>query len=206
MTEIVLMRHGVTSWNQRGLLQGHSDVALSDEGRRQARLLALRMAREDRPAALYSSDLRRARETADIVAEACGLDVIPTRALREHHYGVFEGVSWEAYRDEIVRASELRGIGPSEYRPEGGESRRDFARRIEDFLAGILESHRGGVIWIVCHGGVIRYIVEWLVRPDEDPFPSSNRVANVGVTRLRREGGGWHIAELNSVEHLEPSS
>jgi broad specificity phosphatase PhoE len=90
VTTLLLVRHGETDWNAEGRLQGHTDMPLNDLGRRQARALADELA-GDGIEAVYSSDLARASETAEIVAERLGLPVGLDPDLREKDWGTWEG-------------------------------------------------------------------------------------------------------------------
>src|SRR5207248_2072590 len=116
MTTLLLVRHGETDWNAAGRLQGHTDRPLNDYGRQQARELGDRLA-GDRIAAVYASDLVRARETAEILGERLGLVVVLDPDLREKNWGTwegltgderahieFEGESTEAHRERVLRA------------------------------------------------------------------------------------------------------
>src|SRR5262245_65615545 len=92
MTELLLTRHGETDWNREHRVQGHTDVPLNENGREQARALAERLV--DVPlAAIYASDLARARETAEIVARRLGLGVVLDPGLREKNFGSWEGLT-----------------------------------------------------------------------------------------------------------------
>ena len=91
-TTILLVRHGETDWNRDRRVQGHTDVPLNETGREQARALAGELAGEPL-AAVYSSDLSRALETATIVAEPRSLAVTTLPALREKHFGTWEGLT-----------------------------------------------------------------------------------------------------------------
>jgi broad specificity phosphatase PhoE len=105
VTTLLLVRHGETDWNAEGRLQGHTDRPLSDLGRRQARQLAGELASEELDA-IYSSDLARARETAEIVGERLGLPVVLDPDLREKDWGTWEGLtSVERDRVEFVGES-----------------------------------------------------------------------------------------------------
>ena len=91
-TELILVRHGETEWNREHRMQGHRDSPLSETGWAQARRLGGRL-KDETFGALYSSDLGRARNTAQSVADATGHEIIVDARLRERHFGVFEGLT-----------------------------------------------------------------------------------------------------------------
>jgi probable phosphoglycerate mutase len=167
-----LVRHGQSTWNTLGLAQGHCDQArLTRVGIRQAWAVAVRL--RDRPiGALYVSDLRRARETAAPLAEVFGLAVTRDARLRERCLGVLEGAATAAIGP---RANGLRGerVVDPDARPDGGESLRDFYRRVAGFAdelagrcrateAGQTEAERAGEIAVVAHGGTLRVLNAYL--------------------------------------------
>lgn len=94
MTEILLIRHGETDWNRVRRMQGHIDIGLNSHGRLQAQALAKALVAEP-PAAIYASDLQRARDTAQAVADIHGMSVHIEVALRERCYGAFEGLRYD---------------------------------------------------------------------------------------------------------------
>jgi probable phosphoglycerate mutase len=151
-TTIVLVRHGETDWNRERRFQGHADTPLNDVGRAGARALAAELATEP-VSALYSSPLQRAFETARIVGEPLGIDVVVEERLREIDVGSWQGLT----RDEI----EARF--PDGYRRwlvgeggwDDGETSDDLARRVLAALADIAAKHDGLVV-AVTHGGPIR--------------------------------------------------
>ena len=100
MTEIIIIRHGETEWNKTGRFQGHSDIALSQEGRAQAAALGRNLAVDDVDA-IYASDLTRAMETAAPLAKRFGLEVIPDAALRELNFGAWEGRNFHVSMQSI---------------------------------------------------------------------------------------------------------
>ena len=167
-----LVRHGESTWNTLGLAQGHCDQArLTRLGVRQAWAVAARL--RDRPVgALYVSDLRRALETAAPLAEVLGLAVTRDTRLRERCLGVLEGAATAAIGPA---ANGLRGdrvIDP-DARPDGGESLRDFYRRVAGFAdelaAGLsavpgraMGAERAGEIVVVAHGGTLRVLNAYL--------------------------------------------
>src|SRR6476661_3313571 len=142
MTTLLLVRHGETDWNADGRLQGQTDRPLSDFGRRQALQLAEELAEEELEA-IYSSDLARARETAEIVAERFGLPVVLDPDLREKDWGTWEGLNAvERDRVEFV-----------------GESTEAHQGRMLGALRRIAERHPGDRrVLVVTHGGSMRRV------------------------------------------------
>ena len=142
MTTLLLVRHGETDWNADGRLQGQTDRPLSDYGRRQARKLAGELEGEELEA-IYSSDLARARETAEIVGERLGLPVELDPELREKDWGTWEGLTAvERDRVEFV-----------------GESTQAHQERILGALRRIAERHpRDCRVLVVTHGGSMRRV------------------------------------------------
>jgi broad specificity phosphatase PhoE len=144
MTRVILARHGETDWNRDGIWQGHGDPPLNALGRRQSASLADRLGDLEIDV-LYSSDLRRALETAEIVAGAKGLGVVPDPELREMDVGSWTGLT----RTQI----EERYPGMTYH---DGESREAFDNRVVTALHRLAASHDGGCVIAVTHGGVIR--------------------------------------------------
>ena len=142
MTTLLLVRHGETDWNAEGRLQGQTDQPLSDFGRRQARQLAQELDGE-KLEAIYSSDLTRARETAEIVGARLELPVVLDPDLREKDWGTWEGLTAvERDRVEFV-----------------GESTEAHRERILHALRRISERHPGdGRVLVVTHGGSMRRV------------------------------------------------
>ncbi len=154
MTTLLLVRHGETDWNRDGRWQGHSDTKLNEVGRRQARELAEALKGID---VIYSSDLARARETAEIVGERLGLDVHLEPRLRERSFGAWEGLSSaeiEAdFADQHRRWQAGDGFGADDAEPFDA-----FAARVRSGLDEILARHPGKSVLVVAHGGSIRVI------------------------------------------------
>jgi broad specificity phosphatase PhoE len=142
VTTLLLVRHGETDWNAEGRLQGQIDRPLSDFGRRQARQLGETLEGEELEA-IYSSDLARARETAEIVAERLGLPVELDSDLREKDWGTWEGLTpVERDRVEFV-----------------GESTQAHQERTLRALTRISARHPGGgTVLVVTHGGSMRRV------------------------------------------------
>ena len=152
---MLLVRHGETDWNRDGRWQGGSDTELNDLGRDQARALAAEL--DGDIDVVYSSDLARARETAEIVSAKLGLDVRLDPRLRERGFGEWEGLTSTEIEERFGEADQRwrAGEGPG---ADDAEPFEDFSARINDFLADVLRLHPGEQVLVVSHGGSIRVI------------------------------------------------
>jgi broad specificity phosphatase PhoE len=167
-TRIILVRHGETDWNAERRWQGHSDRPLNEAGRRQAEELAARL--DGAPIdAVYSSDLLRAHETARLLAEPRGLEVVVVPGLRERRFG-----SWEGLQDvEVERRF------PGVHGPPDGETRQEMTRRVLESLETIAAANPGRTVLVVSHGGPIKA----LLRHHEHPL-CEEPVGNCSVVDL----------------------
>lgn len=182
-----MTRHGQTAWNALGRLQGHTDIPLDDTGRAQARALAAALASSEL-AAVWTSDLGRARETGAIIAAALGLgepQVDPE--LRERQFGVFEGLTRE--QCEAQHPDAWRAWVAQTGSPPGGEAREAAAARLGRALARIAGAD-GGPALVISHGGVMRL---WLI---ELHGPSVPLIKN-GATYVVDHDGAAFRAELH---------
>lgn len=154
---IWLVRHGESTWNVLGLVQGHADEAvLTRQGRRQAQLLTHRLGGRTIDA-VYTSDLRRAQETAAILADSFGLQAHPHTALRERGLGVLEGSPVGSLGPAATGIDGDRVVD-TDARPEGGESLDELYQRVAGFFDWLrLQSH-GAETLVVAHGGTVRMI------------------------------------------------
>jgi broad specificity phosphatase PhoE len=158
VTTLILVRHGETDWNRSGRWQGHADAPLNDRGREQARALADELAGEH-VAAVYASDLSRARETAEIVAARLGRPVDVDPRLREVHVGGWSGLTTaeiEArFPDDVVRWFD----GDPSHSFDGGETYAAMGARVVAALEEIAARHPGDRVLVVLHGGPIRALL-----------------------------------------------
>jgi broad specificity phosphatase PhoE len=153
VTTLLLARHGETDWNRDGRFQGHADPPLNERGRRQAHALAELLA--DEPIdAIYSSDLLRAQETAQIVATLRGLDVVVDPQLRERDVGEWSGLT----RAEIDERFPNQIQAWREGRVVVGETREALTERVLAAARRISAAHPDGVVLVVSHGGALRMI------------------------------------------------
>jgi broad specificity phosphatase PhoE len=154
VTTLILARHGETDWNRENRFQGHADPPLNRLGRRQSAELAASLAGEDL-ARVYTSPLRRAAETAEIVARALGLELEEVEALREIDVGWWSGLT----RDEVSERfpeEYARWLGRAPHGYEGGETYDELAARVVPALRMLAERHPSAGILVVTHGGPSR--------------------------------------------------
>lgn len=160
MPTVLLARHGETTWNRTGRIQGWAPTPLTARGREQARELAAEVATYS-PDRLYASDLRRTRQTAAPVAELTGLDPLFERAWRERDFGRLQGLSKANLYERFPEFSVAeRGEDAAAARPESGESAVDLYERVTDGWAsavGSLDADETAVV--VSHGGPIRLLM-----------------------------------------------
>jgi broad specificity phosphatase PhoE len=196
---VIFIRPGETGWNRLERWQGHVAVPLNDHGRQQAERLA-RFVRPTGISALYTSDLRRALDTARILAKMLHIEPTPDSRLRERHIGIWQGLTQE----EVIAwyPEEYRALlaNPNEYQIPGGESRVQVAARMKAVFDDIIKQTGDDTIGIVSHTTAIRALLGVLM-PEIDAL--SMQFANMSVTSLAREDGTWKITQRNDVTHLE---
>ena len=204
---LLLIRHGESTGNADGRIQGRLDLGLSELGQRQRELLAERLL-DFSIDALYSSPLRRARETAEGAAERLGLDIVERPALMERDVGDATGLTGAEVRERFPDFVEASKEGRLHKVVPGWESDDDIIRRVESALDEIVGAHAGKTVAAVTHGGVIGTFcrralgMSW-VRPA--PF----MVSNTGVTMFEIHDGDpppgrprAQLVMLNDTCHL----
>jgi broad specificity phosphatase PhoE len=200
---LILVRHGVTDWNREGRWQGRLDPPLSDDGRREARLVAARIAddRELRAARIVSSTLGRASQTAELIGAAVGVDVELDQRLMEIGAGEWEGRTHdelEATDGDRYRAWRSQD---SDARPPGGESLEVAIGRVRELLAEIAAGSGPWPTLVVSHGGILRVLANllfdlpggWMWNLDVD---------NASVSVAARMGERWRLERWNDTLHL----
>ncbi|MBN1136333.1 MAG: histidine phosphatase family protein [Anaerolineae bacterium] len=201
--KLLLIRHGESVGNAEGRMQGQFDSPLSDRGRDQARALLARLQGEGwKPAAIYSSDLCRAAETASILAAGLDAPVTLDTRLREYDIGALSGVVWrevEVLYPEVWRRlheDEESVIFPGE---EGLDA---FHERVSSVAANIVSSHQqDGTVAVVAHGGSLGMILAHLLRLAlRRPMPF--RFDNTSLSIVDFGPRGIRLALLNCTCHL----
>jgi broad specificity phosphatase PhoE len=189
VTQILIVRHGETDWNRDRRFQGHADPPLNDAGREQARALADELARE-RIDFVYTSDLVRARETAEIVATRLGADVVALSELREIDVGEWEGLTWPQIEERCPEGAltwHQHGYGW-----KSGETYDQLGDRVIAALRRIAADHPAQTVLVIGHGGTVRAtraFIEGLSVADSRR--RSPAIGNCEVFRVVAEDGGF---------------
>jgi broad specificity phosphatase PhoE len=182
VTTILLARHGETDWNREGRFQGHADPPLNRTGRAQAVDLSVALMAEQL-AAVYSSPLRRALETAEVLAASHGLEPVPVDDLREVDVGSWSGLT-RAEVEERFPAQFARWLDYGQGW-EDGETYEEMGRRAVDALLQLAATHDGERVLAVTHGGPIRAA-----------FAFADGTTHAEARRLGPRIGNTFVAEL----------
>jgi probable phosphoglycerate mutase len=183
-TTIWMVRHGESTWNVQGRVQGQADgPLLTDEGHRQSEAVAAQF-RDCAIGKIYSSDLERARQTAAHLGAALGLPVTHDRSLRERCFGVREGLPLRAL-DAAVSGIEGDRVVDASARPDGGESLNEVYERVGAFLEWVDTQHHDGDVLLVSHGGAIRAMRAYCAGMPMNGT-AWDVVANSSVSRVER--------------------
>lgn len=201
MTKLIIIRHGQTLWNLERKYQGHSDIALSDKGIKQAEAVAVRFAKE-KIDAVYASDLSRAYKTAEYIAVRHNLKVHVTPELREIKFGEWEGLTYDQITARWPGMLGKLWTTPDELEIPGGESFHQLKERAYAAIQKIIKEHSGQTVAVVAHGGTIGTILcavldihlnhVWSIKQD-----------NTAVNIIEYYDGRPVITLLNCVRHLE---
>lgn len=204
MTELILIRHGETDWNRELRFQGQLDVPLNAVGHEQARRVAARLAGE-RVQRLVSSDLQRARQTAEPVG-AHPLQPVPLTpeldaALREQHFGIAEGLRVDDIQRQHAQAWAQWVRFDADYAFEGGESTRQFHARVMDAMQALATRHARQTLVVVTHGGVLDMIYR-TAKGLPLSGPRQSEIPNAGINRVRLRGETVEIVSWADTAHL----
>ncbi|MGG2482737.1 histidine phosphatase family protein [Brevibacillus borstelensis] len=190
-TVIYLVRHGETDWNLARRIQGHSDIALNESGRSQAQKVGVRF-RGETIHAVYASDLARARETAQCIAENVGCTVSTLTTLRERCYGEWEGLTYEEIKVRFANMDETAC---------GIETFEDMQQRAAAALTELADRHAGKAIVVVSHGGLINSFLHGVTGGQQGT--GITRIDNTGISVFHYVDRRWEVVTVNDTDHLE---
>ncbi len=197
MGNIYIVRHGVTNYNQENRFQGQLDIPLNDEGLAQVAKLGNYF--QKRPVdVIYSSDLKRAYQTAEAIARAKDLQIRILPGLREVNVGKLEGMTWAEVKENYpnwVKSGHNHGY-------PGGETRLDIENRVKNTWEYIAKRHSNENVVLVSHGGIIKSLICLLLGINNENR-SRFVIDNSSVTRIIYNDSGYKVKSLNSLEHLE---
>ena len=204
LQELLLVRHGQSTANARGIWQGQMEFPLSERGRAQAGLAGHGLSGEPFEG-LYSSPLSRAFETAEIIRDRAGFagEVVPVDGLSERNGGILEGHTWAEQEQRNPELAKKFLAIPEEERWAlvGAETDEEVIARFEEALSSIRALHPGGSrIVVVSHGGVMRAFLR--ERFGTGVLPGAQRAANASITRMQWDDAGPHLLEVAATTHL----
>ena len=197
----MLVRHGQSTWNHEHRIQGQLDPPLSAEGLRQAEVLGARLAGR-KFAGFYSSDLKRAFETAQAIGALVGVAPQAMASLREIFLGEWEGLTTDEIAKRFPKAWAAWVDEPDWDVVPGGEGAANFDARVAAALDDIFRRHQQGDVLVVTHGGVIQVALHRVVgRPSRGLFPF--KIQNASISLLEKRDGRMLIGGVNDIAHLE---
>lgn len=199
---VVLWRHGRTAWNAVGRFQGQSDIPLDDTGVAQAARAAKALAKLH-PSRIVSSDLVRAKSTADALAAITGHTVETDQRLRETWAGEWEGKTREELEEQFPGELSIWAAG-SNARPGGGETRLEVAERMVAAVDRILEDlYDGQTVIIATHGGAARAAIGQLLELPPEHWAALGVLSNCAWSVLQENSSGygppWRLQEYNAI-------
>jgi probable phosphoglycerate mutase len=200
-TRIVAIRHGETTWNVDTRIQGHLDIPLNATGRQQAARMAQAL-RDEPITAVYASDLTRAWETAAYLGRAHGLEVTAEEGLRERGFGDFEGKTFAEIEALLPDQSMRWRKREPEFAPQGGESLLALHRRVVEAAERLAARHRGELIALVGHGGVMDVLYRVATRLDIQA-PRTWALGNAAINRLLWSPEGFSLVGWADTQHLD---
>ena len=197
-----IVRHGESTWNAKGIIQGHRNPRLTKKGFSQVCSLSKKF-RKINLSAVFSSDLYRAKKTAEVIALDHKLAVTSSRLLREKKYGRFEGKKARLMKAELKKLLEKRNRLPKEKRFEFKiandiESDQQIVSRFITFLRQTALAFPGKKVFIVCHGALIRTFLIHLGFAEYEQLPSGS-IKNTGYAVIESDGVDFFVKETSGI-------
>lgn len=200
-TRVALVRHGQTEWNRVERFRGRAELELNDTGRRQAQAVARRLAAEFPLAAIYSSPLRRAWETAEAIGAAAGLKVQALPGIIDLDYGQWEGLTPEEAAERDPARYALWLSQPHLVHLPGGESLGQVRERAGAALHQVIEAHQGQTIALVSHRVVCKVLMCLVLGLDNAHFWRIEQDTGA-INIFEWRGGLFIVQQFNDTCHL----
>ena len=201
MTEIILVRHGETEWNVTEVFRGRIDVELNETGMKQAELLAKHLS-DLKLNAIYSSPLKRALKTAEMIASYHKLDVGVAPGLIDFDYGEWQGLPHQEVKDKYKELYAEWINNPHQAKMPAGESLSEVRKRAVGVVDSIIAKYEGTVI-LVSHRVVNKVLVCALLGLDDSHFWNI-RLDTCGITTFAYENGRFILTKHNDISYLKP--
>lgn len=200
MTKFYLVRHGESEWNHQKRVQGQQNTLLTEKGRLQAKKTASRLLNENIDA-IYSSDLKRASETAGIIGNVLDLNVTPLKCLREIFFGPWEGQNFELLDKKYEEEHKLWLMEPHKFNIEGAETLYQLQKRAMSGINKILDKDIGKDILIVSHGATLKTIVLGLLDMELKYF-NKLTLGNASISIIEFRDYNKVLKLFNDTSHL----
>ncbi len=200
-TTLILIRHGETPYNRDRRYQGHRDTPLTKKGKRQAKEIAIRLRNESLDA-IYSSDLKRTRYTAEVMNDYYSLKINILPQLREIDFGDWEGKTHDEIQREWRRLLDEWEREPSKIKIPRGESIKDLAERIRSTIKKIVSNHPDQRVAIITHGGPIRIILMDALGLGADNWWETI-TSNGGISIIEYQSKKAKVLLQNDTSHLK---
>lgn len=197
---VIFIRPGETDWNREFRFQGQVAVPLNKHGKQQAQRLA-NFIRNIGVSALYTSDLRRAVETAELLVEKLGFTPVTDARLRERNIGIWQGLTQKEMESWYPAEYQQFRADPDDYRVPQGESRKQVRERMLTAFNDVLKQDKGETVAILSHSTAINALLAEIIHT---VIFGSLDVSNTSVTTIKRDDDGkWHLVTADDVTHLE---
>lgn len=197
---LYLVRHGETEWNEKGLIQGHTDIPLNKTGEKQAKNLAKKL-RAVKFHAVFSSDLIRAKRTAEIIALEKELAVKTTKALRERYFGIYEGEHFSSLNKAEIKKllTIFNKLAKKNYPDvESVETDEQLINRFIPFIREVAVAYQGKNVLLVTHGGIIRWFLIHLGFANVKNLPPGT-ISNTAYAKIDSDGVDFFIIETSGI-------
>ena len=198
-THLYIVRHGETVWNTLDKMQGVKDSPLTVKGKSHAEKMGKKLKVLDADfSVLYSSDLGRALETANLINDSLNLDVKTDERLRERNMGIFEGHSWDYVRENYKKDFKLLVSDDDSYRIPEGESRGDYRDKVISFMKYIAEKHEGENVLAVTHRGFINFFLRIILNIPLNAR-SGLKINNASLSIFTLHKGRWLLERFGDI-------
>lgn len=198
MITLILIRHGETTWNNRGKIQGSSDSSvLNKKGKLQAQFTAERLAKF-KIDVMYASGLKRAKQTARIISKTVSIKIKVTKNLNERSFGILEGKKVDYVFGKL---DSMPDKARYRFRPKNGESPHDVELRVRKEMKKIMNMHEGKTVLIITHGGVIKTVIK-LIKKIPVEKRVEGRIKNTSLTMFKIHEEEVLEEIINDTKHL----